>query len=346
MPMGAIGRRSALFGIVFGLTCSAQGFAKADSGGTAQPVFARVNGEVVLQGSYETALRVAGRQRFYHGKAPEAELIEFRKEVAERLIDERILHQEARRRGMAADQNWVEAEFAKIERRYSASPQWHESADTLKQQIRDGLEERNLVQQLDEALREVPPPAEHEVRAYYAANPDKFTSPEQIRVSSILLKVEPWQPKDVWDHTTDTAEQILAELRVGADFSAYAQKYPPLDKAQLGYIHRGMLGEAAQVEIDKLKPGEITPAVTLLEGVGIFRLEERVPARLNPLEKVRDRAAALLAREQSEAAYARRVSELRSGASITFVDPNYFRTPTAVTLQDASHRGASPIKNE
>lgn len=337
--------RTGLLVLVLGFTSHAQVSAKADAGESRQRVFAWVNGEAILQGTYETALRVAGRQRFYHGKAPEAELVVFRKEVAERLINEQVQLQQAKKLGLQPDNAWVNDEFVKIDRRYSASREWHEDAGGLKRQIRDGLEDRSLIQQVDTQLRQVAEPGRDQVAAYYREHPDKFTSPEQVRVDSILLRVEPWQTSEVWDATQAKAKEILADIRSeGRGFDTYAKQYPPLEKAQLGYLHRGMLGEAAQVEIDKLDEGQISEVVMLLEGFAIFRLDERVPARLNPLDKVYERAAALLKREQSESAYAERTRQLRETAAVRFADPYFYEVPSVATLRDGIH-GGGPADN-
>ena len=337
--------RLVLLGLSMLLGATPQGFAKADAQmEPAQPVFATVNGEVIYQGAYDTALRVGGRQRFYHGKAPEADLIAFRREVAERLVEEKVLYQEAVRQGMTPDEAWVEQEFSKIEKRYSVSPQWHTSGATLQQQIREGLAERSLIEQLDQSYRIVPAPSLNEIRAYYHAHPEKFTSPEQIRVSTVLLKVEPWQPKEVWDDTKSRAELIHAALKGGADFEAYAAQYPPEDQSQMGYIHRGMLGESAQLAIDQLKEGEYTEAVTLLEGIALFRLDARRPARLNSFETVQERAAALLSRERSERLYRERIAALRSSASVEFINPQYYEVAAVGALQDSSHLGTTNKK--
>lgn len=339
--------RATLLAVSLFPVLAAQGFAKAQSP-EAQPnaVFAIVNGEAILQATYETALRVAGRQRFYHGKAPEEELIAFRKEVAERVIEERIFHQEAVRQGLAADSDWVEAEFAKIERRYSVSPQWRESGESLQQQVRQGLAERNLIQQVDESLRQTPPASDAETRAYYREHPDKFTSPEKIRVSTIMLKVEPWQPSEVWEDSREKARRMLSAIRAGEPFDTYAQRHPPTAEGQMGYLHRGMLGESAQSALDPLEVGEITGVVTLLEGVAIFRLDERKPAQLNPYAAVRERAAALLARERSESLYRQRVDSLRSGAEVEFMNPRYYEVVAVGGLHDRSHAVAMPKNSE
>lgn len=332
----------ALFGLVLLFGAAPPGFATADTrAGSTSAVFATVNGEVIYQAAYNTALRVAGRQRFYHGRAPEADLVAFRKEVAERLIEERVLYQEALRQGIQPDQAWIDREFAKIAKRYSVSPQWHEAGETLHRQIRDGLVERSLIEQLDQAYRVAPQQSEQAVRSYYLSNPDKFTSPEQIRVSTILVKVEPWQPKAVWDDARAKVERIHTELGEGGDFDRYAAQHPPEDESQMGYLHRGMLGDTAQKAVDRLTVGEYTGPVVLLEGVAVFRLDERREARLNPFEKVRERAAALLTREQSEHLYRERMAALRSSASVEFADPRYYELAAVGTLQDSVHLGAS-----
>ena len=336
---------STLLGLSILVGATQQGFANAETQEeSGRLVFARVNGEIIYQGAYDTALRVGGRQRFYHGKAPEAELVAFRREVAARLVEEKVLYQEALRLGMSPDQAWIDKEFSKIEKRYSVSPQWHESGEALQQKIRDGLAARSLIQQLDQAYKSVPAPADEEVRVYYREHPDKFTSPEQIRVSTILLKVEPWQPKAVWDQTRSTVEQIHAELSSGADFDTFAAQHPPEDESQMGYIHRGMLGDSAQVAIDQLKDGEYTEPVTLLEGIAIFRLDARREARLNPFEKVRDRATALLSREQSEQSYRERIAALRASASVDFANPRYYDVASVGVLQDSTHLRADKQK--
>jgi peptidyl-prolyl cis-trans isomerase C len=336
---------STLLGLSILMGATQQGSANAEiQAESGRPVFARVNGEIIYQSAYDTALRVGGRQRFYHGKAPEAELVAYRREVAERLVVEKVLYQEALRQGMSPDQAWVDKEFAKIEKRYSVSPQWHESGEPLQRKIRDGLAERSLIRQLDQAYKSAPVPAEQEVRAYYERNPDKFTSPEQMRVSTILLKVEPWQPKAVWDDTRSTAQQIHAALSEGAEFDTYAAQHPPEDESQMGYIHRGMLGDTAQAAIDQLKEGEYTEPVTLLEGIGIFRLDARREARLNSFEKVRERATALLSREQSERLYRERITALRASASVEFTNPLYYEVASVGALQDSSHLRADKKK--
>ena len=105
-------------------------------------------------------------------------------------------------------------------------------------------------------------------------------------------------------------------LREGADFQELARQHSKDSSAanggDMGYQHKGMLPEPAQVALDKLKPGEVSDAVLLLEGVAIFRLDERRAARLNQLDAVRARARDLWKRDKGEEAWTQLLAKLRS----------------------------------
>jgi peptidyl-prolyl cis-trans isomerase C len=79
----------------------------------------------------------------------------------------------------------------------------------------------------------------------------------------------------------------------------------------MGYIHRGMLPEPAEKALDALKPGDISDPIPLLEGVAVFRLEERKVAELNPLDAVRQRAQELYQRDMGEEAWTALLQKLR-----------------------------------
>ena len=91
----------------------------------------------------------------------------------------------------------------------------------------------------------------------------------------------------------------------------------------LGYVHRGMLPSAAQEAIDALQPGALTDAVTLLEGVAIFRLEDRKSAQVRRFADVRQRAADLWRREQGEKNWKEFIAALRKAAVIK-IDPTRY----------------------
>jgi parvulin-like peptidyl-prolyl isomerase len=296
-------------------------------------VFARVGDATITRQDYELAVAAAVRSKFYHGKAPEAEVLKLRREVGERLVDNVVLRKEAQRRGIAPDAAAVKKQLDAQEARYRGNPQWQARRDEIVPALTRRLEEESVLAQLEASVRDVPAPGAKEVEAYYAANKDKFTEPEQVKVSLILLKVDPSSPKAKWEAARDEAAKIVAKARAKADFAQLARKHSADESAarggELGYLHRGMLPEAAQDALDRVKPVAVTDPVVLLEGVALFRLEDRKSPKLQSFAEARERASALLRREQSEAAWRGLIAKLRKEMPAKVDEAAYANVVTA-----------------
>ncbi len=291
----------------------------------ADPVFAVVEGEVIDRAEYDRAVTAAARSRFYHREVPEDEFTAFRREVAQSLIDDRLLMAEAQRRGIAPDAAWVAERVEAADRRYRSEPGWDEKREGLLATLRGHLERRSQVRGLEAQVRALPAADEARVQAFYAANPALFTEPLRNRVAVILLKVDPAAGPETWAAAQEEGDRLVQRLRDGADFAELAalhsQDATAKSGGDLGYLHEGMLGSSAQTVIDALEPGRFSDAVQLLEGVVIFRLLERQAARLSPYETVAERARELWLRERREQVWQEFLGTLRAGARIEIADP-------------------------
>jgi parvulin-like peptidyl-prolyl isomerase len=182
------------------------------------------------------------------------------------------------------------------------------------------LNDDSVIHQLKQQVEDVPAAEAGAVREYYRAHPDKFTTPERVRVSMILLKVEPWAPGAAWAAAEEEAGRLREKLGQGADFAELARLHSADASAEhggeLGYIHRGMFSAETQGVIDGLAPGSLSAPVRLLQGYALFRLDERVPPRLNEFAQAEERARGLLRREQQEAAWEAMRAGLRKNARI------------------------------
>lgn len=295
---------------------------KAAEAGTA--VFARVNDSVISASLYDETLKLAFRNKYYHGRPPEGQLEKLKREVGDTLIDRVLLLAEARRRGIAPDETATREALAAFEARYEKSPVWQKRRDELLPSVKRGLEEQNVLKQLEAAVRATPAPSEGQLRAYYDAHRDKFTEPGRDRLSVILLKVDPGAPQAERDEAMKKARAIHKQLVAGADFAALAREVSGDASASkggdMGYVHRGMLQEALQKQIDKLKPGALSEPTAVLEGVAIIRLEARLPAKLRSFEETKQSVRGLWRREQSERQWSGLKASLRKAATIVIVD--------------------------
>lgn len=287
-------------------------------------VFAIVNGREISSQEYEAAFVSLVRQRFYHGQVPEADLAKAREEVKQGLVLAQVLLEEARRRGLEADGAKVEASLADYERRYGTNPAWKDNRDEVITALREKLSDKDLLAQLEAQVRNVPELTEAEVRAFYEAKPELFTEPEKLRLSAILLKVDPSSPATAWEATREEAKSIFARLEAGADFSDTARLHSSnfvgaSADGDMGYLHRGMLPDAIQEKVDGFIVGKVNPPLEVLEGAVILRLDERIPPRLRDFSDVATRAKELLLRERQDGAWKTLGEALVAKANVKFM---------------------------
>lgn len=293
----------------------AQGQAFATENGAR--IFATVGDTVIPVEEFEANFHAGVRQRFYHGSVPAEQLAAFRREVADEIIDRILLLQEAERREIAPDTDWVNGQLAQLAPRIARSPDPRQAEEIVHAQLLAD----SLIMQLKAQVEAVPEIDEASLRAWYREHPDKFTTPERTRVSMILLKVEPWAGGEAWEAAYHEAGRIIERLKAGGEFAALARLHSADASAaqggDLGYVHKGMLAPEAQKVVDELAPGELSGPVQLLQGFALFRLEERTAPVLNDFEHVAERAYGLMQRELQEQARDRLLADLRARTTIT-----------------------------
>lgn len=291
-------------------------------------VFAVVGDHVVTLGEYQSALAAGMRQKFYHAKPLEAEVVQYQREIGDQLIDRVLLLGEAKRRGIEPDRGKIDATVSGYEERYKANAQWRANREKLLPGLIEQLERQSVLERFEKQIKALPAPGEAQVRAYYEKNQGLFTEPEQVRLSLILLKVDPSSPRVVWEKAAEEGDRIYQRLQKGADFAETArmQSADPssANGGDLGYLHRGMLSSKLQDDVvDTLKPGMIAPPLRTLEGIAIVRLADRKPPALRGFADVRPRAEELWLREQGDLAWKALIAELRSKTRIS-VDESRF----------------------
>jgi hypothetical protein len=328
----AIDFRNSVAAVLLGTALGAAA-AEPDPGASPDPeVFARIGDTVISAQEFDAAVRDGARRKYYHGKIPDPEMAKFQREVGERIIQRVLLFQEAKRRGIEPDPDWVQPRLDAFESKYSSHRDWAANRERVMASADFQLRVESRIFILENLVRdEAGVPSEDDLHRYYAANPDKFTEPERFRVSTILLKVDPSSPREVWEAALEEAETLVARLRDGADFAELARLHSGDGSARtggdLGYVHRGMFGDAAQAAIDTAEIGAITDPLRLLEGVAIFRVDERPAARLRGFEEVAERARDLWLRDRREAVWGELLDRLREQTDIYVNQQHYLPLP-------------------
>jgi parvulin-like peptidyl-prolyl isomerase len=290
-----------------------------------EPMYATVNGRRITMREFQAAYANHVRSQFYHREGiADERLLAARREVGERLIDQLLLVAETERRKVPADEEKIRLAVAGYESRYASSPMWQSNREKLLPGLMEKLAEQSRLERLQQTVQTLPQPPEAEVKAFYESNSKLFTEPDKLRVRTILRKVAPSAPAADWDTARREVTEIAGKLNGGADFADLAREKSQDPSAasggDMGYLHLGMLPEPLQARIDKIGLNRVSDPIDVLEGVAVFRVDERVVARQRNFAEVAERARDLLLREQQARAWTDFLADLRRKAEIKLAE--------------------------
>jgi len=281
---------------------------------------ALVDGQPITSEEYNIALTRAARQTFYHGQIKDDRLQDLKKRVIDDLILRRLLLKEADRRGIKPDEADVERKIVGYEAQYKDSDEWKQKRAEVLPPLREQMLQNSRLTRLEEAVRNVPTPDDKELTKFYRERIDAFTEPARDRVAVILLGVDPSSNRDQWNAAKAEAQKIREKILGGGNFEEMAKLSSSDESAgrggDMGYLHRGMLATSAQEAVDKLKIGELTEPVEILQGYGLFKLLDRQPPKVRELNEVRDRAIDLYKRDSSERKWTETKEQVRRRAQV------------------------------
>ena len=276
---------------------------------------ALVNNERITQQEFQAAYRefLARWERVVNDDADKRRQV--RELVLQQLINEKLLDQEARRRGISLPEKPFREEVAGLLSPMTEQTlrdagvagekelaEWHR--EMHRRLVHRKLVEAEVVGRIRITQREL--------RAFYERNPALFDQPEQVRVRHIAV------------NNRSLYNRVRRRLNDNEDFVQLVREYSITpDRNQdgdLGYVERGVLPpEFDQVIFDLPHVGAVAaprnPVQTQL-GYHIFRLEGRRPATRLTFEEAVPRIREILTERKETAAYQQWLDDLRSRASI------------------------------
>ncbi len=168
-------------------------------------------------------------------------------------------------------------------------------------------------------------PSDEAAYAFYQAHPSNYGIPAMIRLSEILIKVDPKADAAVKAAAKARAEKVLARLVAGASFAdvAVAVTENPVGKITRGDIGFIDLDKEAWMRpaVEPLKNGERTGVMESPEGFVIFSVTDIRPAVISPYANIRDKVMEDLKHEEQEKLRAPYVASLAVKSRIEVVSP-------------------------
>ncbi len=128
------------------------------------------------------------------------------------------------------------------------------------------------------------------LRQYYAQHLSDYRVPDRVKLARILFRTTGKTPAEIAT-SEKTAQDVLAQIKGGANFADLAKKYSEDASAsnggEIGWVTQDQLVGALKDAALSLKPGETSGLIKSEYGVDIIRVEDRQTAHLQTLDEVK-----------------------------------------------------------
>jgi peptidyl-prolyl cis-trans isomerase C len=162
--------------------------------------------------------------------------------------------------------------------------------------------------------------SEEDARKFYEQNADKFTRPESVRASHILIGADAKATADEKKAAREKADKLRKELSGGADFATLAKANSTCPSSQqggdLGTFGKGQMVPAFEQAAFAMKPGDISDVVETQFGYHIIKLTEKKPADKVDFKDARPRIEEFLKTQKVGTAVNEYVETARKTAKI------------------------------
>jgi len=315
---------------------------------------ATVNGDVILLSEFEKNSTPIIEQ--FKKVTPASELTservgEIKKRVLDQMTDDRLLAQEAKKKGIRVSQLEVDDGVKKVRGRFGAEDEFNKELqkegmtyDAFRKHIQNQIatiklidqdvkaktpvpsdsDVKNLFETLSAILQDKPIPGSHtatevdELKSLARAMNQRFG--ERVRARHILVRVGPNASKEDKSTAMNRAKDVQRQLK-GGDFAELAKKYSedPGSRERggdLGYFSRGDMVPAFDKAAFALNVGQTSDVVTTDFGHHLIRVEEKKAASKFSLEDVKDDLKEYLFQQRAAKKFEAYVKDLRSKADI------------------------------
>ncbi|AWX53767.1 peptidylprolyl isomerase [Brevibacillus brevis] len=210
----------------------------------------------------------------------------FGKQVLNDMINREVVFQEAKRSGITVDPKQLEQELSQIRDSYGSRTDSEFEAALLKQAgttveaLKQEISYQILLQTLatkDMTIKD------EEILNVYNSRSDRYTRPMQMRLGQIVVASQ------------KEAEQVLADLKNGADFQTIAKERSidsdtAVNGGDVGWvsIKDNRLPDEAKPIVEKLEKDKYSEAIKVEDRFVIYQLTERREASRRTFEEVKD----------------------------------------------------------
>jgi peptidyl-prolyl cis-trans isomerase SurA len=285
-----------------------------------------VNNEIITQREIDIMLGpIYGQYRtMYKGEELIRMLEDVREKILKQLIEDRLIFSEAKKLNLIVEEKEVDARIDEMRSKVGSERELENmlneqnlTLNELRARYKEKIMIRKLIDQKVGARIIITP---LEVKNYYNSNKDSFMQPEEIKLSTILIK--PTKEQGGESGSLQLIRDLMKRLKEGSNFEGLAKEYSDAPGASeggsMGYVKKGDLMPQIEEIVFGLKEGEITGIIKSPLGYHVFKVDEKRIRRMRELAEVRQDIEEFLYREKASQRLKGWIDSLSKSAYIEF----------------------------
>ncbi|MBN2830751.1 MAG: peptidyl-prolyl cis-trans isomerase [Candidatus Omnitrophica bacterium] len=275
-------------------------------------IIAIVNHEAITQKDLSDFLNFMRLQfaREYKGKEVEEKVQKVKVALLSRLIEDRLILQEAKKSNIPVDENRIRAKINEVKKEYPSDTLFQ--SELMKQGLTQGDIEKKIREQsmmfsiVEQKVRSKVIIKPEEVTVFYEENKRDIHTPEEKIFEALSLE----------DY--DTARNVANELKAGKKPEDLISQYP-LTVNILTVISGDEVRKEIVDTASNLGLGEASNPVKIEDKYYVFRLRKIVPPKNLTLTEAQAKIHALLFEKKMQEGLARWLDELKKNSYIKIV---------------------------
>ena len=272
-------------------------------------IVAVVNNEIVTQKDLNDFLNFMSMQlsRQYKDKALEDKINSIKSDLLNRLIEDRLILQEAKKENVEVDSNRVKAKINEIKKQYHSDTEFQE--ELMKQGLTQADIENKIREQflmfsiVERKVRSKISIKPDEVTEFYEKNKKDFNSGEERDLEAYSLENE------------DLAQSFSYSLRTGKKPEDLATRYP-FTVNSLNVRKGDELRSEIEEVVFKLGLNETSGPIKIDDKYYVFRLVEIIPPQELTLAQVQNKISTFLFERKMQEEFTRWLDDLKKQSYI------------------------------
>jgi peptidyl-prolyl cis-trans isomerase SurA len=270
---------------------------------------------------YEDKIRISD----YSSDEEKRMLEKVRSEVLNRMIDERLAEQEARKNNITISEAEIDNSIENIK----AANNWNDESFKAMlerrgislEEYRKSVKENGMrVKLVNSAVKSAIVVTKEDAQAYYEAHRERYAGELHYHLEHITTLVPKGATDEAQTSLRQKMEKIYDELQAGVSFETMVQKYSQASNGimagDLGSVNFADIAPQLQAAVKSLAIGEYTPVIQTDRGYQIFYVQniERIGGKT--FEEARSEIEQKLYDEMVDEKFVSWLRELRNNAHI------------------------------